>query len=94
MRSWRRDTKCDCKTDWLWVRSPLEVMKYLLKFMLPFLCSGVEALSSANAVLFLKRNRQFSRKWGTECLNIRFPLPTLLCVGYSVKLVYLFNLLI
>ena len=23
---------------------------------------------------------------GTECLNIRFPLPTLLCAGYSVKL--------
>ena len=25
-------------------------------------------------------------KWGTECLNTRFPLPTLLCTGYSVKL--------
>ena len=25
-------------------------------------------------------------KWGTECLNTRFPLPTLLCAGYSVKL--------
>ena len=28
-RSWRRDTKCDCKIDWLWVRSPLEDVKYL-----------------------------------------------------------------
>ena len=26
------------------------------------------------------------RKWETECLNIRFPLPNLLCAGYSVKL--------
>ena len=26
-------------------------------------------------------------KWGTECLNTRFPLPTLLCAGYSVKLI-------
>ena len=24
--------------------------------------------------------------WGTVCLNIRFPLPTLLCAGYRVKL--------
>ena len=27
--------------------------------------------------------------WETECLNARFPLPTLLCAGYSVKLNYL-----
>ena len=32
-RSWRSGTRCDCKTDWLWVRSPLEEMKYLLKFI-------------------------------------------------------------
>ena len=29
---------------------------------------------------------EFGRKWGTECLNTRFPLPTLQCAGYSVKL--------
>ena len=28
----------------------------------------------------------------TECFNFRFPLPTLLCAGYSVKLIYLFDL--
>ena len=38
-----RGTKCDYKTDWLWVRSLLEEMKYLLKFIFPFLRSGVEA---------------------------------------------------
>ena len=27
---------------------------------------------------------EFGRKWGTECVNTRFPLPTLLCAGYSV----------
>ena len=27
------------------------------------------------------------RKWGTECLNTRFPLLTMLCAGYSVKLI-------
>ena len=42
-QSWRRGIKCDCKIDWLWVRSPLEEMKYLLKFIFPFLRSGVEA---------------------------------------------------
>ena len=26
-------------------------------------------------------------KWLTECLNPRFPLPTLLCPEYSVKLI-------
>ena len=41
--SWRRGTKCDWKTDWLWVRFPLEEMKYLLKFIFPFLRSGAEA---------------------------------------------------
>ena len=34
--------KCDCKIDWLWVRSPLEEMKYSFKLIFPFLRSGVE----------------------------------------------------
>ena len=29
---------------------------------------------------------EFGRKWGTEGLNTRFPLPTLLCAGYSEEL--------
>ena len=41
-QSWRSGTKCDCKIDWLWVRSPLEEMKYLPKFIFPFLRSGIE----------------------------------------------------
>ena len=28
---------------------------------------------------------EFSEKCGTKCLITRFPLPTLLCAGYSVK---------
>ena len=27
-----------------------------------------------------------SGKWGAVCFNTRFPLPTLLCARYSVKL--------
>ena len=30
---------------------------------------------------------EFSKKGGTKCLNTRFPLPTRLCAGYSVKLI-------
>ena len=37
----RKDTKCDCKREWLRVRSPLKEIKYL--FIFPFLPSGVEA---------------------------------------------------
>ena len=33
---------------------------------------------------------EFGGKQGTECLNIRFSLPTVLCAGYSVKLIFLF----
>ena len=33
---------------------------------------------------------EFGRKWGKVCLIARFPLPTLLCAGYSVKPTYLF----
>ena len=31
---------------------------------------------------------EFGGKRGAECLNTRLPLPTLLCAGYSVKLIY------
>ena len=41
-QSWRSGTKYDCKNDCMWVRFPLEEMKYLLKFIFPFLRSGVE----------------------------------------------------
>ena len=81
-------TRCDCKTDWLWVRSPLEKMKYLLKFIFPFLRSGVE---DKRRVEYCDSTHamppESGRKWGTECLNTRFPLPTLQCVGYSVKVI-------
>ena len=53
-------TKCDCKTDWLWVRSPLGEMKYLLKFIFPFLRPGVEA---KRGVEFCHLTRNASRIW-------------------------------
>ena len=57
-QSWCSGTKCDCKTDWLWVRSLLEEMKYLLKFIFQFLRSGVEA---KRGVEFCHSTRNASR---------------------------------
>ena len=51
-------------------------MKYLLKFIFPFLHSGVEGKRGVGP--------EFGEKWGMECLW--FPLPTLLYAGYNVKL--------
>ena len=62
-QSWRRGTKCDWRHDWLWVRSLLEKMKILFKFILNFFA----LVSEMNLA-----------KSG-ECLNTRFPLPTRLC---------------
>ena len=62
--------------DWLWVRYPLEEMKYLLKFIFPFLRSATQHAIPP----------EFGRKWGTEYLITRFSQPTLLCAGYNVKL--------
>ena len=38
------------------------------------------ALSSATQHAI---SADFSGKWGMECLNTRFPLPTLLCARYT-----------
>ena len=75
------------------VRSTLEEMKYLLKFIFPFFPSGVEV---KRGIEFCHSTRNSSRiaegrTWGTECFNTRFAL---LCAGYSVKLIYLFLFLL
>ena len=60
-QSWRRGAKCDYKTDCLWVRSPLE-MKYLLKFIFPFLCSGVENMRIFKYIIPSNGNRTQNRR--------------------------------
>ena len=85
-QSWRRGIKCDCKTDWLWVRSPLEEMKYLLIYI-SISSPWCAALSSATQHAMPPES---GTKWETECLNTKFPLPTLPCAGFSMKLIYLF----
>ena len=49
---------CDSKRDRLWVRSLLEEMKYLLRFIFPFLRFGVEA---KRGVEFCHSTRNASR---------------------------------
>ena len=61
-QSWRGGTKCDCKTDWLWVRSSLEEIKYLLKFIFSFLRSGVEARRTLNSATQHAMPSEFGRK--------------------------------
>ena len=51
-------TSLTSATDWLWVRSPLEEMKYLFKFIFPFLRSGVEV---KRGVEFCHSTRNASR---------------------------------
>ena len=86
----RRGTKCDCKIDWLWVRSPLEEIKYLLAFIIYFNFFALVSRQSATLSSATQHamRPELGGNWGMECLNTRFPLPTLLCVGYSVKLIY------
>ena len=61
---WRSGTRCDCKTDWMWVRSPLEEMKYLLKFIFPFLRSGVEVKRSVEFCHSTRNTLKIWRKVG------------------------------
>ena len=58
------------KNDWLWVRFPLEEMKYLYFHFFALVSRQSAALSSATQHAMPP---EFGRKWGTECLNTRFP---------------------
>ena len=70
-------------------------MKYLLKFILPFLRSSVE---DKRGVEFCHSTRNASRirqKVGNGVsYDTRFRLLTLLCAGYSVKMIHIFGIVI
>ena len=70
-------TMCDCKTNWLLVRSPLEEMKYLLKFIFPFLHSGVE----------YKRGVEFCQSGERSVLTLGSQVPSAYpAMGHCVKI--------
>ena len=81
---------CDCKREWLWVRSPLEEIKYLFEFMFLFVRSGVEA----KRVVEPRHSICFQNSAENAPPIDRPPLLTLLCAGYSVKLIKKVNLLL
>ena len=61
-----------------------EIFIYIYIFISSLWCRGEStALSSATQHAM---SPEIGGKWGTECLNPTFPLPTLLYAGYSVKL--------
>ena len=64
-QSWRRGTKRDCKNDWF--RFVAEGMKYLIFLFLSLWCR----------IKAQRRAPEFSKKWEPDCVNTRFPLPTI-----------------
>ena len=79
-------TKCDCKTEWLWVRSLLEEMKYLFNFLFSFFRHGVEAKRSVEFCQSARNASRIRQKVGNG-LNTKFHLSIPLFAGYSVKLI-------
>ena len=61
-----------------------EIFIYIYFFIYSLRCREENAaLSSATQYAI---PAEIGGKWGMECLNTRFPLPTMLCAGYSMKL--------
>ena len=63
-----------------------------LKYLFIFIFSFLHSLLSRQSVALSSTTQhamppELGGKWGAECRNIRFPLPTLQCAGYSVKLI-------
>ena len=58
-------------------------------YFFPLVSRQIAALSSATQHAMPPES---GRKWGTECSNNRFPLPTLLCAGYSMRLIFISSL--
>ena len=79
-QSWGRGIKCDCKIDWLWVRSLLEEVPYFFNFIFSFLRSGVDTQCLQNSSESGERS---------VCTLSSLYLP-LLCAEYSVKLIYFY----
>ena len=63
-------------------------MKYLLKFIFPFLRSGIEAKRGVEFCHLTRNASRIRQKVGNGVSFTRFPLSTLLYAGYSVKLIF------
>ena len=58
------EVRLTTKRDWLWVRSLLEEMKYLFKFIFPFPRSGVQAKRSVEFRHSTRNASKIRRKVG------------------------------
>ena len=58
---------------------------------LKFLINISKASKASDLIQYLYTSRYtiILCAWGTECLSTKFPMPTMLYTGYSVKLQYL-----
>ena len=95
-QSWRSGTKCDCKTDWLrvWFDPHSRRWNNYLNLYFHFFALVSRLSAALSSATQHAMPSEFGRKWRTECVNTRFPLPTLLCAGYSVKLIFFFIIFI
>ena len=77
-QSWCSGTKCDCKRDWLSVRSPLQKVKYLFIFIFLFLRSGDEAKARRWVLALITQCLQISAESG-EWSGLTLSSLCLLC---------------
>ena len=75
---------CYYKRDWLWVRSPSRGHQIFNNFICSLWYQDKKSVALSYAIQH-EITLRFGRKWGTELLNTRFPLPTLLYTRYSAK---------
>ena len=64
-----------------------ENIKYLISIEWQKIYIFISSLWCPDKRAALSCTTQHVGKWGTERLNTTFPLPTVRCVGYSVKLI-------
>ena len=88
-QSWWKGTKCECTTDWLRILSLLDKMKYIFTFLFSFFALVPRQSTALSSAAQHAMPPELGGEWGMECFNMRFPLPTLLCAGHSVKLIFL-----
>ena len=58
----------------------------MIIFIIFDICRSVEVAALSSATQYAM-SLEFDGKWKTECLDIWFPQPNLMCAGYSVKLI-------
>ena len=85
-QSWRGGTKCDCKLTGCGFDPQSRRWNIYLNLYFHFFALVSRTSAALSSATQHAMPPKYGRKWGTECLNTRFPLPPLQCAGYSVKI--------